>query len=124
MPDAGLADSIREHLASATFKPLDSKVFADLFAQWEGPHGQALYLRDLAHFDEADTEVLEPLLPSITAPVLILWGQEDTWLPVATSERIAASIPGAQRVVLPEAGHFCMEDQPEAVAQQLTDFLA
>ena len=124
LPDAELEASIREHLNSATFTPLDSEVFADLFGQWDGAHGQALYLRNLAGFDEADTEAFEPLLPSISAPVLILWGQEDAWLPVATSERIATSIPHARRVVLPGAGHFSMEDQPEAVAQALTRFLA
>lgn len=124
LPDAELEDSIREHLRSATFKPLAPEVFADLFDQWEGGHGQALYLRNLAHFDEADTDAFEPLLPSIPVPVLILWGQEDAWLPVATSERIAASIPHARRVVLPEAGHFSMEDQPDAVVQHLNAFLA
>lgn len=124
LPDAELEASIREHLRSATFKPLAPEVFADLFDQWEGGHGQELYLRNLAHFDEADTDAFEPLLPSISVPVLILWGQEDAWLPVSTSGRIAASIPHARRVVLPEAGHFSMEDQPDAVAQHLNAFLA
>ena len=52
-----------------------------------------------------------------------MWGEEDAWLPVETSERVAASIPGAKRVVIPGAGHFCMEDEPEQVAGALDAFL-
>ena len=56
-------------------------------------------------------------------PTLIVWGEEDAWLPVETSERVAALIPGAERVVVPGAGHFCMEDDPERVASALDAFL-
>ncbi len=92
LPDAELADAIREHLTSATAKPLEPEVFDRLFGQWQGRHGQALYLRNLAGFDERHTDVLEPLLPTIDAPTLILWGEEDAWLPVATSQRIASLV--------------------------------
>jgi pimeloyl-ACP methyl ester carboxylesterase len=123
LPDAQLAATIREHLGTATHRPVDEEIFAALFGQWEGAHGQALYLRNLAQFDEDHTRELEPLLSSISVPVLIAWGEEDAWLPVADSERIAERIPGARRVVIPDAGHFCMEDRPDAVAAALRSFL-
>ncbi len=124
LPDAALEASIREHLQSATSRPLEASAFGNLFAQWEGAEGQALYLRNLACFDETDTHLLEPLLRSIRAPVLVLWGEEDAWLPVETSERIGALIPSARRVVVRNAGHFSMEDEPAAVARELSAFLA
>jgi pimeloyl-ACP methyl ester carboxylesterase len=37
---------------------------------------------------------------------------------------VAAVIPGAQRVGIPNAGHFSMEDAPGEVAAALADFLA
>jgi len=122
LPDAELEASIRRHLGTATSRPLRPEVYDDLFGQWDGELGQALYLRNLAGFDERDTAAFEPLLPAIAAPTLILWGQEDAWLPVAVSERIAAEIPGARRVVLRDAGHFCMEDRPQEVADALVSF--
>ncbi len=124
LPDAELEASIRQHLSSATSRPLDAQTFDALFAQWEGAEGQALYLRNLACLHESDTQLFESLLPSISVPVLVLWGERDAWLPVATSERIGSLIPNARRVVIPRAGHFSMEDEPNAIAEELSAFVA
>jgi pimeloyl-ACP methyl ester carboxylesterase len=124
LPNPELADVITEHLRSATAGPLAPEVFEALFDQWDGERGQALYLRNLAQFDEQHTAEVEERLPTITAPTLVVWGEQDAWLPVETSERIAALIPGAQRVVVPGAGHFSMEDEPERVAAIVDGFLA
>ena len=124
LPDPRLAAEIREHLTSATATPLDEHVFGRLFGQWDGARGQALYLRNLAGFSEDDTDPVEAALTAIDVPTLVVWGERDAWLPVETSERVAAAIPGADRVVIPGAGHFCMEDAPDAVARALSRFLA
>ena len=50
-------------------------------------------------------------------PVQIIWGESDEWQPVAYAHKLAADIPGAPLHVLPEAGHFPMEDKPDAVAE-------
>lgn len=123
LPDAELAATIRSHLRTATSRPLEAEAFDALFGQWDGADGQALYLRNLAHFDEADTDAFEPLLGSISVPVLVVWGEEDAWLEPATSDRVAQRIPGARRELIPGAGHFCMEDDPRAVAEALARFL-
>lgn len=65
LPDEELAASIREHLERATAEPLDPEAFEGIFGQWRGAEGQALYLRNLACFDEADTLAFEPLLGSL-----------------------------------------------------------
>lgn len=123
LPDSELEQQIREHLLTATVRPLDDGVFAGLFDQWQGAEGQALYVRNLAQFDEDHTRPLEPLLSTITAPTAIIWGRHDMWLPVEMSELIAAQIPGSALTVLPEAGHFSMEDDPAGVAVALTELL-
>jgi pimeloyl-ACP methyl ester carboxylesterase len=121
--DPELEATIVAHLRSATTRALAPDVFQGLFGQWEGEQGRALYLRNLAQFDERHTEEFEPRLASIEAPTLVVWGEQDAWLPVETSERVAARIPGAERVVIPGAGHFCMEDDPDRVAAELDAFL-
>ncbi len=124
LPNTELAEVIAEHLRTATARPLRSDVFAAIFDQWDGELGQALYLRNLAQLDENDTLEIERRLPSINVPTLILWGEDDAWLPVAVSARIAELVPDAQRLVIPRAGHFCMEDQPRGVASALRAFCA
>jgi pimeloyl-ACP methyl ester carboxylesterase len=122
-PDDDLAAQIAQHLRTATSRELDPEMFEALFGQWSGERGQRLYVRNFMQLDEEDTDEFAPLLGSIDVPVLVVWGEEDAWLPVAVSERVASAIPGARRVVLPDAGHFSMEDAPTDVAAALTDFL-
>jgi pimeloyl-ACP methyl ester carboxylesterase len=122
-PHLGLARQIDEHLRSAAARDLEPDLFAALFDQWRGELGQRLYVRNLMQLDEAHTAEFEPLLGSISMPALVVWGEEDAWLPVSVSERVAAVIPGARRVLIPGAGHFSMEDAPGEVAAALAGFL-
>lgn len=55
---------------------------------------------------------------------LVLWGEQDEWLDPATSDRIAAVIPGAVQETLPGAGHFSPEDDPRGTAKGLLRFFA
>ncbi len=50
-------------------------------------------------------------LPRITAPALVMVGEQDILKPRRYSEIIASGIPGAQLAVVPGAGHaLCMEN--------------
>lgn len=124
LPNEDLARTIREHLGTATSRPLPPDVFDALFDQWAGPDGQALYLRNLRCLNEDDTDSVEARLERISVPVRIVWGRDDAWLPVETSHRIADAIGGVLPTVLDDAGHFSMLDRPEAVSAALRRFLA
>lgn len=65
-----------------------------------------------------------PVLGMVQCPTLVLTGNEDEWSPPAQHEAIAAAIPGAQLVIVPEAGHFAPLEQPEPVTQALRELLA
>jgi pimeloyl-ACP methyl ester carboxylesterase len=61
-------------------------------------------------------------LPSVKVPVLVLVGARDkAFLPAAGY--LAAKIPGAVQVVVPNAGHVSNADQPSAFNQSVLDFL-
>jgi pimeloyl-ACP methyl ester carboxylesterase len=62
-------------------------------------------------------------LPRITAPTLILVGDEDVATPRPKAERIAAAIPGARLVDIPRAGHSSTVEQPAAVISAIEQFL-
>jgi len=124
MPVAEFAQLVLDHLGSATVMPLAPDVWQRLFGQWEGSHGQGRYLDNLLSFDEQDTEDFAQLLPSVKVPVLLLWGDADRWLPLEMGQRLASLLPNSQLTVVPGAGHFAMEDQPQLVLEALEGFLA
>jgi pimeloyl-ACP methyl ester carboxylesterase len=65
-----------------------------------------------------------PLLGSIKCPTLVLVGDGDTATPPEINQEIAAGIPGAKLVIVPECGHLSTIEQPEAVNAVLAEWLA
>jgi pimeloyl-ACP methyl ester carboxylesterase len=61
-------------------------------------------------------------LPTVKVPSLVLVGADDTPFLVA-SDYMAGKIPGAAKVVLPDAGHAANIDQPAAFNAAVLDFL-
>jgi pimeloyl-ACP methyl ester carboxylesterase len=122
MPASVFEAIVASHLCTATYKPLDQQAFATYVEGWRGEFGQRLYLQKVAQLDEDDTTEFEPLLPSINVPVKIVWGEQDTWLAPSIAKRLHEIIPGSDLLLLPETGHFAMEDSPREVSAALFDF--
>ena len=55
--------------------------------------------------------------------VLIIWGKEDSNIPVEIGERIQTLMPGSKLVVIDVAGHLPHYEQPDKVNPVLIDFL-
>jgi pimeloyl-ACP methyl ester carboxylesterase len=62
-------------------------------------------------------------LSQVTAPTLVVWGEHDVVTPLPLGRAIAASVSGARLVVVPDAGHSPMWEQPEAFNTAVLDFL-
>ncbi|MGV9363626.1 alpha/beta fold hydrolase [Amycolatopsis sp. NPDC003731] len=54
----------------------------------------------------------------------VRWGVEDTWIPQATGERLAAGIRGATFAPVAGAGHLVQLDAPVALATELRSWLS
>ena len=63
-------------------------------------------------------------LSLIKAPTLILWGENDAWIPVSDAPKFKAAIENAQVVIMPETGHVPMEEKPKESLAVVADFLA
>ncbi|MCS3730537.1 alpha/beta fold hydrolase [Bradyrhizobium betae] len=81
--------------------------------------GLALAARGM--LTQRDARVME-LLPDIKVPCLIVVGADDTPF-LAASDYMAAKIPGAQKIVIPAAGHAVNIDQPMAFVDAVLPFL-
>ncbi|MGH2349702.1 MAG: alpha/beta fold hydrolase [bacterium] len=64
-----------------------------------------------ATFVKVVNEDLAPLLPSVQAPTLLVWGSGDTETPLAVARRMARLIPAASLTVINGAGHYAFLDQ-------------
>jgi len=70
---------------------------------------------------QRDAAVMEAL-PHIKVPALVVVGADDTPF-LAASDYMASKIPGAQKVVIPAAGHAVNIDQPQAFIDAVLPFL-
>ena len=68
------------------------------------------------------TDTLYKALPHLRRPTLIIWGENDAWIPVANAHRFAAAIPQAQLQILPNCGHVPQEEKPDEVARLARNF--
>jgi pimeloyl-ACP methyl ester carboxylesterase len=88
-------------------------------ASHRNARGLALAARGM--LTQRDARVIE-LLPDIKVPSLVVVGADDAPF-LAASDYMAAKIPGAQKVVIPAAGHAVNIDQPKAFIDAVTPFL-
>ena len=72
---------------------------------------------------EGDGFGLPGVLRQVRAPTLVIWGADDTWIPVRDADKFVRDIPGARKVVIPECGHVPQEEKPHEVAALIADFL-
>ncbi|MGW0182769.1 alpha/beta fold hydrolase [Nocardia sp. NPDC003345] len=77
----------------------------------------------LSLWRNTDYRLTDAGLARVSAPTLVLWGAEDTWLPSSQAQRLAARIPGAVATVLPGCGHTVHEDCPARTSALITEFL-
>ncbi|MCI2419906.1 alpha/beta hydrolase [Saccharopolyspora sp. K220] len=84
------------------------------------PLGRASFFEhQVRHYNSTPTQRTAPLLKTLTMPTRIVWGAEDRWQPVSYAKRLAEDIPNAELSIIPDAGHFPMEDNPTRVIAEI-----
>jgi pimeloyl-ACP methyl ester carboxylesterase len=62
-------------------------------------------------------------LSLIKSPTLILWGENDAWIPVSDAPKFKSAIENAQVVIMPKTGHVPMEERPKESLAIVSAFL-
>jgi pimeloyl-ACP methyl ester carboxylesterase len=75
-------------------------------------------------FDLLVKEPHEDWLSQIDVPTLIVCGEDDRLTFPKYSRYLQERIPGAELLLVPEAGHMVMLEQPVAVTSVIAEFLA
>jgi pimeloyl-ACP methyl ester carboxylesterase len=65
---------------------------------------------------------IEPKYRTITRPVLILWGEQDKWIPIAKGRQLYEAISASEFHAISRAGHLVQEDAPVILAAHLMEF--
>jgi len=98
---------IRRYFAARAIasQPFLEKVFADIMQRDEG------------------NALVEPLLPAMAAPTLIIWGNRDRLLDCAEASTYQRLMPNARVFILSDCGHLPMAERPRETARLTRDFL-
>lgn len=123
LPPAVHGGMLRAYIAGASHKGLSDTEMDMLVRPWMSEEGRSGFYRQIAEADESFTAEFESRLGDISIPVRIVWGTEDTWIPVDRSERLASAIPGSDVVLVSDAGHLIQLDAPVALATVLHSWL-
>ena len=92
-------------------------------APFAGPDGVERFERAVASLDGVGLVGLEARLAELEIPALVLWGEEDRFIPVELAERLGDALPMATIALLPGCGHLVLDDAPETVAPLIFQYL-
>jgi pimeloyl-ACP methyl ester carboxylesterase len=97
--------------APTPFVPLLEEMAADV-----RPESLRHALLVMAETDQRD------LLPRITVPTMLIWGEQDVRSPLNVAHQFEHAIPAAQLVVIPDCGHVSNLEQPERINEAVREF--
>ncbi|HSR94249.1 MAG TPA: alpha/beta hydrolase [Solirubrobacterales bacterium] len=114
----------------AAFKPFSKKpIPAKLIASWMEPVMKDPGVRRdarkvTAGMNKRYTLEAAQKLRSSELPVLLAWAPDDRLFKLATAKRLAAEIPNASLVEIPDSSTFVPLDQPQRLAEEIAAFAA
>ena len=125
---AGVPDYIHEaivraYINTAAFKPIDENTMKQTLKPWMGTAGKAAFYRQIAQADSSFTDEVQSMYSRISRPVLILWGIEDTWIPLDRGMLLHEMIPESLFHPISDAGHLVIEEQPQRLVEKILPYL-
>jgi pimeloyl-ACP methyl ester carboxylesterase len=78
-----------------------------------------------AFIDRARTQFEDDtaLLTKITCPTLVMWGNQDQWIPVSHAHKFKRMIPQSKLAIIENAGHVPMEERPAESLALFREFM-
>lgn len=113
---------VKAYVKTAAHQPLPEETIEGILAPWQGVPGQAAFYRQIAQADSQFTDEFQDKFAEVSAPTLILWGEEDTWIPCAQALELQKKIPNAKLVTIEDAGHLVIEEKPQKLVEEIHHF--
>jgi pimeloyl-ACP methyl ester carboxylesterase len=78
----------------------------------------------VAMLSSAGQHSADDLLPDVKVPTLVIAGERDGFTPAERSRAMAAAIPGAELLEIPNASHTAPIERPQLVDSTIREFVA
>lgn len=105
----GRKEAVTDDLVQSLLAPAQDQGAADVF---------------LAFVRYSQGPLAEDLLPQLTCPVLVIWGEADPWEPIELGRAFQQYAAVEDFVSLPGIGHCPQDEAPELVNPQIRDWVA
>jgi pimeloyl-ACP methyl ester carboxylesterase len=96
---------------------------AEYVRPYEGAEGAAAFFRFAEAIDGVGLAGREAELAALEIPVLILWGEDDPYMPVEAAEQLNEWIATSTLGLLPGCGHFVLEDAIDTIGPMIYEYL-
>jgi len=116
--------ALEAYVSGASHRGLTRAQLDEVTYPWLTEEGRPAFYRQIAAADQRFTDEIEGRYADIAMPALVVWGREDTWIPVDRAHRLADAIPGAELEIIESAGHLIQYDAPVELATSLHRWLA
>jgi pimeloyl-ACP methyl ester carboxylesterase len=63
-------------------------------------------------------------IPEIKTRALIIWGENDRWIPLHVGQRLNKELPASTLAVIASCGHIPQEEYPDVTAKLMAEFIA
>ena len=115
---------VESYVRGASHRGLTDEQLGTLVGPWTSEEGQWAFYAQIAQADERFTDEVEPRLAELDVPVRVVWGTEDTWIPVDRAHRLVSAIPGSSLSLVEGAGHLIQYDATDELVGVLQEWLA
>jgi pimeloyl-ACP methyl ester carboxylesterase len=110
----------RQPVHAAAFRPEDIRRYREALAKPAAVTAAINYYRAAFRYRRETARTYRP----IRGPVLVIWGEKDSYLNPHVLDGLPAWAPDARLLRLPDASHWVQNDAPDAVNQALLSFLS
>ena len=102
-------EAVTDELVEMLLQPARDKGAADVFLAFTG---------------YSQGPLPEDLIPQLTCPNIILWGEKDPWEPIEMGKKLVEKFPNVDKFIpLPGLGHCPQDEAPEVVNPILIDWI-
>ncbi|WRY35511.1 alpha/beta hydrolase (plasmid) [Thioclava litoralis] len=115
LPDYAHEALFRAYIQNAAHYPLREESIRLYFEPWSDAVGKAAFYRQIGQADTANIAEAQERYGKTDFDVHLIWGEEDTFIPLAQGEELAGLVHAKSFTRVPSAAHIGQEDAPEAL---------